>query len=74
MGKKSRSESGIREEHPGSYFRELRNNFWVKKNLTLRCGSGSGFRNLFDLDPGSWIQDSQHWKLKLKKCHINIRN
>jgi hypothetical protein len=20
----------IRDEHPGSYFRELRNNFWVK--------------------------------------------
>jgi hypothetical protein len=29
MGKKSRSRSGIRirDEHPGSYFRELRNKF-----------------------------------------------
>jgi hypothetical protein len=32
MYKKSRSESGIRiwDEHLESYFRELRNNFWVK--------------------------------------------
>jgi hypothetical protein len=30
MGKKSRSGSGIRirDEHPGSYFRELKNNFF----------------------------------------------
>jgi hypothetical protein len=27
MGKKSRSGSGIRDEHPGSYFQEIRNNF-----------------------------------------------
>jgi hypothetical protein len=26
MGKKTK----IRDEHPGSYFRELKNNFWVK--------------------------------------------
>jgi hypothetical protein len=25
----SGSGSGIRDEHPGLYFRELRNNFWV---------------------------------------------
>jgi hypothetical protein len=33
MGKKSRSGSGIRnrDEYPGSYFRELRNNFLGKK-------------------------------------------
>jgi hypothetical protein len=31
FGKKSRSGSGfrIRDEHPGSFFRELRNIFWV---------------------------------------------
>jgi hypothetical protein len=39
MGKISRS--GIRDEHPGSYFRELRNNFWVKNTSILKCGSGS---------------------------------
>ncbi len=35
MGKKIRSGSGIRirEEHPGSYFRELRNHFWGYKYL-----------------------------------------
>jgi hypothetical protein len=32
VSKKSRSGSGIRigDEHPGSYFQEPRNNFWVK--------------------------------------------
>ena len=44
MDKKSRSGSGIRirDEHPGSYFRELRNNFWVKilKGTVQRDGSG----------------------------------
>jgi hypothetical protein len=48
MGKKSRFRSGIwiQDEHPGSYFRELRNNF---------KGSESRIRNLFD--PGPWIRD-----------------
>ncbi len=46
MGNKSRSGIGIREEHPGSYFRELRNNFME----ILICGSG--IRNLFDLESG----------------------
>jgi hypothetical protein len=34
MGKKSRSGSGIRirDEHPGSYLRELRKNFLGQKN------------------------------------------
>ncbi len=41
MGKKSRSRSGItiRDEHPGSFFRELRNNFRVK------------ILKFFDMDP-----------------------
>jgi hypothetical protein len=30
MGKKSRSGSRIRDEHPGSYLREILNNLWVK--------------------------------------------
>jgi hypothetical protein len=33
MGKKSRSGSG--DEHPGSYFLELRYNFWIKNILIL---------------------------------------
>jgi hypothetical protein len=33
MGKKSRSGSGIQEEHPGSYFPGLRNNFLGYKYL-----------------------------------------
>ncbi len=35
------SRSGIRDEHPGSYFQELRNNLWVK-NTVLK---------FFDVDP-----------------------
>jgi hypothetical protein len=42
MGKKSGSGSGIqiRDEQPGSYFRELRNNFWGLKHLNADPGSG----------------------------------
>jgi hypothetical protein len=40
MGKKSGSGSGINIEQPGLYFRELRNNFWVK------------ILKFFDADPG----------------------
>jgi hypothetical protein len=64
MGKKARS--GIRDENPRSYFRELRINLLGLK--IRRCGSGSGI--LFTLDPG-WkklgsginIPDPQHWYL-----------
>jgi hypothetical protein len=50
IGRKSSSESviQIRDEHPGSYFRELRQNFWVK------------ILKFFDADPESfwpWIRD-----------------
>jgi hypothetical protein len=43
MGKKSRSGSGIRDEHPGTYFSELRNNFLGKKylNSLIRDGKNS---------------------------------
>jgi hypothetical protein len=60
MGKKSRSGSGIqiRDEHPGSYLQELRNNvLGVKNTKILRCGCGSGILNI--LDPGSGIRNGQ---------------
>jgi len=38
----------IWDEHPGSYFREHRNNFWGSNTSILRCGSG----NLFDSGSG----------------------
>jgi hypothetical protein len=44
MGKKSRS--GIRNEHPESYFRELRNNYFGLKILKFLDA---------DRDPGSEI-------------------
>jgi hypothetical protein len=42
MGKKIKMQ--IRDEHPGSYFRELRNNFWVKilKYFDADADPGSG--------------------------------
>ncbi len=57
MGKKIRIR--IRDEQPGSYFRELRNNFWVKtlKFFEADPDQGSRIRNLFD--PGSGIQDGK---------------
>jgi hypothetical protein len=41
----------IRDENTGSYFRELRNNFWVKILKIFDADSHPGIRNLFD--PGS---------------------
>jgi hypothetical protein len=52
MGKKSRSRSGIliRDEHPVSFLRELRSNFWVKIvklfDMDLDLGSGGGDGNI----------------------------
>jgi hypothetical protein len=42
MGKKIKMR--IQDEHPGSYFRELRNNFWVKilKYFDADADPGSG--------------------------------
>jgi hypothetical protein len=64
MGRKSRSGSEIRDEHPGSYFRELRNKFFrltiCKFLVLIRIRdpelSGSGIQNHFD--PGSWIRNT----------------
>jgi hypothetical protein len=54
MVKKSRSGSGIRirDEQPGSYFRELRNNFFNVKILKffMRIRDGK------NLDPGSGME------------------
>ncbi len=46
MGKKSGSGSGIRDEKPGSYFRELRNHFFVVVKIPkfLDANPGSGIR------------------------------
>ncbi len=55
MGKKSRSGFGIRirDEHPGSYIRELRNNFLGQNTYIPLCGCGSGSGNIFwRWDPG----------------------
>jgi hypothetical protein len=65
MCKTSRYGSGIwiRDEHPGSYFRELRNYFWVKilkfldadAAIFLTPGSGiwNGKIRIRDKNPGS---------------------
>jgi hypothetical protein len=57
MGKKSRSGSGIRirDEYFGSYFREFRNNFWVKILKFFDSEADPGYGNFFD--PGSRIPD-----------------
>jgi hypothetical protein len=53
MDKKSRSGIQIRDEHPGSYFRELRNNFLglnILKFVDAGPDLGSGI--FLTLDPG----------------------
>jgi hypothetical protein len=56
----------ISDEHPGSYFRELRNSFLVENTSILLWGSGSGIRNLLTLDPGSEIRDG---KIRIRDKH-----
>jgi hypothetical protein len=49
MGKKSRSVIRIRVEYPGSYFRELRNNFF---GLNIFFDAEPRFGIFLTLDPG----------------------
>ena len=68
---KSRSRSGIRNEYPGSYFQDLRNNFWVRdkesfwpgSRMMEKFGSGVRIRNI-DIMPGfPWfpVRDNRSW-------------
>jgi hypothetical protein len=50
-GRKSASGSGIRDEQPGSYFPELRNNFFGFFEVKIL--------NFFDVDPGSGMKTVQ---------------
>jgi hypothetical protein len=56
MGRKSASGSGIRDEHPGSYFLELRNHFsgffGVKILKFFDADPGSGMKTVRIRDPG----------------------
>jgi hypothetical protein len=76
VNKKQDPDSGIK--HPGSYIRELGNNFWVKihyLNSLMRIRDSGNF---LTRDPG-WkkfgsginIQDPQHWDPDI---FIRIRN
>jgi hypothetical protein len=80
MGKKSESGSGIRirDEQPGSYFRELRNHFFGLNflNYLMRIRDpgwekfGSGIRDEKNSVPGSAINipDPQH--CKKERIHV----
>ena len=59
MGRKSASVSGIRDEQPGSYFIELRHQFFgILEVKTLK---------FFDEDPGSGIENVRIWAPGWKK-------
>jgi hypothetical protein len=61
MGKKIKIR--IRDEHPGSYFRELRNKFWLKILKLFDAVADPGSGNLFDPGSGINIPDPpQHCK------------
>jgi hypothetical protein len=68
MGRKSESGSGIRDEPPGSYFLELRNNFFGFFGVKIL--------KYFDADPGSRIRDGDSsdpgWKKSDPGSGINI--
>jgi hypothetical protein len=77
MGKKSRSGSRVRTEHPRSYFRELKNYFWGLKTLKSSCADPDPGSEIFlTLDPvsgmekfgsGINIPDPQHCLLHREK-------
>ncbi len=62
-GRKSASGSGIRDEQPGSYFLELRNQFFaflgVKILKFFDEDPGTGVRDGDSLDPGSRMVKSR---------------
>jgi hypothetical protein len=66
MGKNQDLDPGsgilIRDEHPGSYFRKLRNNFLVEN--TYNSSMWMRIRNL--LNPGSGILDG---KIRIRDKH-----
>jgi hypothetical protein len=47
----SRSGNRIRDEQPGSYYRELRNNFWVKILKFFDADPGFGMEKIRIRDP-----------------------
>jgi hypothetical protein len=60
MGRKSASGSGIRNEQPGSYFLELRNNFLGVKILKFfYADRGSRMETVRIRDPGSGMEESR---------------
>jgi hypothetical protein len=64
MGKKIR----IRDEHPRSFFRELRNSLWVK---ILHSFMRIWVRDLFDLDPG-WKNSGPGSGLNIPDRNIGV--
>jgi hypothetical protein len=66
MGRKSASGSGIRDEQPGSYFLELRNNFFGFFGVKLL--------KFCDEDPGSGIETVRIRDPEWKKVGSGIRD
>jgi hypothetical protein len=60
MGKKTGSGTGIRDDQPGSYFRELRNQFFGLNN------------KLFDVDPGSGPSGIEKFGSGMENIRIRI--
>ncbi len=82
MGKKSGSGTGIRDKQPGSYYQELRNNFFGLKylNSLMRIRDpgwekfGSGIRNGENLDLGWKNFGSRLEKIRIRDGKIRIRD
>jgi hypothetical protein len=81
-GRKSASGSGIRDEQPGSYFLELRNNFFAFLGVEILKffdeDPRSGMETVRIRDPGwkkvgSGIRDKHPGSATLLKCWIRIR-
>jgi hypothetical protein len=78
MGKKSRSRSGItiRDEHPGSFFRELRNNFRVKilkffdMDPDPRSGGGGWKYSDPDILGKTYLNEDQCWT-RIRPSYMN---
>jgi hypothetical protein len=72
--KKSRSGSGIRDEHTGSYFRELKKLFWLKILKFLDADPDPGYGTFLTVDLGWKNSDSGSARLVFSLIFVDSEN
>jgi hypothetical protein len=60
----------IRDEHPGSYFRQLRNNFWVKNSVIRDPESSDPGSGMEKFGSGIWDNHPRSATLQAHPCLV----